>query len=432
MTLRFVRNSLVYFGGNVINQAIPFLLLPVFTRYLTPSDYGVTAAFGTVVALLVIFIGLMGHTAINRMYFDLGGTELSIYVGTAFITAIGCFVIALAGTGMIAIIGLSEGGLPATWLLLAPCVALANFVTTTNQVLWSAQQKAVPFVSYTVARSSCYFALSTTLVVAAGLSWQGVIIAQTVVFVSFGLLSQWILQRRGMLVWRWSRQHALHILRYSIPLLPNALAAWTRNALDRIVIVALVDLHAAGIYAAAVALTRAIAVVIDSISITWKNHAFAALKRDRPEDRRQLVAESCAFIALAAVLGVTYALAAPRLLGWFLGERFHEAFALLPIVVISEVFDAWRRPSSTFLLYVQRTRPLAAITVSTSAAHVGLLLVLTSTYGAMGAAIASAITNFLVFLGLVVLSQRVYPMPWLDVLWRRSPRDPVDPPDLKV
>jgi len=416
MTTKLLKDSLIYFGGNVVNQAIPFLLLPIFTRYLTPADYGITALFGSTVALLFIVVGLTGHAAVNRMYFDLEAHDLSSYVGTALILALGTFAATIAATAIVAVMGSQYGGVHAAWFALAPCIALANYVTMTNQVLWSTQRRPWAYVSTSIARSACYFGVSITLVAFAGMKWQGVILAQAAVFIGFGILSQWILQRRRMLVWRWKRAHARHILRYCLPLIPNALASWTRNVLDRIVIVALVDLHAAGIYAAAVALGRAVAIVVDSFNTTWKNHAFSVLKAASERGRCRLVLESYVFIAVVTTLGLGYAFSAPHLLDWFLGGRFHEAFALLPLIVAAEVFDGWRRPSSTFLLYAQKTGHIASITVWTAILHVVLLVGLTANHGAMGAALASATTNFLVFAGFVTLSQRAFPMPWLSAL----------------
>jgi len=51
---KLFKNSLVYTGTNVINKAIPFFLLPIMTRYLTPTDYGIVATFNVLLAVNVL------------------------------------------------------------------------------------------------------------------------------------------------------------------------------------------------------------------------------------------------------------------------------------------------------------------------------------------------------------------------------------------
>ena len=50
------RNALVYAGSGVARNAIPFLMLPVLTRYLSPSDFGIVATFEVILAVALVFI----------------------------------------------------------------------------------------------------------------------------------------------------------------------------------------------------------------------------------------------------------------------------------------------------------------------------------------------------------------------------------------
>ena len=52
----FLAGSAVYLFSNILNAAIPFALLPVLTRYLTPEEYGEVAMFQTLLGALMAFI----------------------------------------------------------------------------------------------------------------------------------------------------------------------------------------------------------------------------------------------------------------------------------------------------------------------------------------------------------------------------------------
>ena len=60
-----IRNAVVYLGASVINKAAPFLLLPVITSYLEPSEFGVLSLFLIVNGLFFAAIGMNIHANIS-------------------------------------------------------------------------------------------------------------------------------------------------------------------------------------------------------------------------------------------------------------------------------------------------------------------------------------------------------------------------------
>src|SRR5665648_509182 len=75
-----IKTSFIYTLTKAINASIPFLLMPVLTRYLNPEDYGVVAMFGVLLSFLVPFTGLNSHGAIARKYYDRDEVDLPTYV----------------------------------------------------------------------------------------------------------------------------------------------------------------------------------------------------------------------------------------------------------------------------------------------------------------------------------------------------------------
>ena len=79
---KLAKDSLVYTFADVINKAIPFLLLPVLTHYLAPDDYGVIAAFGSFMGVVSMFISLSMNGAVSVNYYILEKSELAKYVAS--------------------------------------------------------------------------------------------------------------------------------------------------------------------------------------------------------------------------------------------------------------------------------------------------------------------------------------------------------------
>lgn len=76
-----VKSSGIYAITNILNSAIPFFLLPILTRYLTPEEYGLVAMIGVLVGLTSPFVGINTHGAITRKYYDRDSIKFTEYVG---------------------------------------------------------------------------------------------------------------------------------------------------------------------------------------------------------------------------------------------------------------------------------------------------------------------------------------------------------------
>ena len=67
--------SAAYLTGNVVGQGLAVLLFPLYTRYLTPSDYGILGVTTAVSTLLVAIFALSLQGAVGRLYFETDSDE---------------------------------------------------------------------------------------------------------------------------------------------------------------------------------------------------------------------------------------------------------------------------------------------------------------------------------------------------------------------
>ncbi|MBU1694867.1 MAG: lipopolysaccharide biosynthesis protein, partial [Verrucomicrobia bacterium] len=86
---RLGRNVLIYGGGDALVRFISFLLLPLFTRYLTPDDYGVRGLLLALAAVLSPVFSLGLSAAVGPCYFE--GNNLQRKAATVW-TACGLLV----------------------------------------------------------------------------------------------------------------------------------------------------------------------------------------------------------------------------------------------------------------------------------------------------------------------------------------------------
>src|SRR5437899_12991932 len=65
---RIGKHGLVYGGGIILSKAVAFIMLPVYTHYLTPADYGVLQLIEMVLEVASIVAGSRLGAGIFRVY----------------------------------------------------------------------------------------------------------------------------------------------------------------------------------------------------------------------------------------------------------------------------------------------------------------------------------------------------------------------------
>ena len=147
-------NTSIYTGANILNAAIPFLLMPVLTRVLSPADYGTIAMFGIVVSIMGAFTGLSVHGAVGVRYFQLERQRMPSYVG-------GCLaILAVSSAVMLVVVLVCRRWLeivahvPGNWLLVAVLISGAQFLINIRLSLWQVQHKAIRYGAFQVSHRS--------------------------------------------------------------------------------------------------------------------------------------------------------------------------------------------------------------------------------------------------------------------------------------
>ena len=96
---RLGRHSVVYGVGGLVSRILAVLLLPLYTRYLTPSDYGKVETLIALTTVLGIALRMGIHSAFFRFYFDSAEPEQRRRVlRTSFWFTMGTATAGLAGS----------------------------------------------------------------------------------------------------------------------------------------------------------------------------------------------------------------------------------------------------------------------------------------------------------------------------------------------
>ena len=158
-----VGNAAIYALANILNGAIPFLLLPILTRVFTPEEYGLVTLISAVIAIMGAFTGLSVHGAVSVKYFD-KEIDHPKFVGASLLV--------LAGSTLVVLLFLLVMGdklsqlihLPKQWLIIAAIASAAQFVINIRLTMWQVQEKAIQYGFFQVMQTFFNLTLSLALV----------------------------------------------------------------------------------------------------------------------------------------------------------------------------------------------------------------------------------------------------------------------------
>lgn len=404
----------MYLVATLINASIPFLLLPVLTRYLTPEEYGVVAVFQVWCSLLAVLCGLNTYGAATRKNYDYD--EPDKYMGD-YISA--CVAILLISS---VIIGLSllpflsflstALGLSAVWILAGLVFAVGNFLVQLRLRQWQVRKRPVKYGQFQIGLSVLNAGISLLLVVVLTMGVSGRLIGITSAMLLFGCIGAILLWRDKLLVCSWRPDLIKDALAFSVPLLPHFVGGFLLLTVDRAVIGSVLGLEAAGHYMVAVQLALALNLLLQSLHKAYVPWLFERLKRDIAEEKKRIIRGSYVyFVALIAIALIAFVIGKPVLIV-IAGATYAPAGDIIGWLVLAQAIRGMYYVVSSYLMYAKKTQQISLITIVSGAINIGLLLILLDAYGLMGAAWAVCAGAVVQFLATWYSASRAIAMPW--------------------
>ena len=156
----------IYTLSSLVSRAVPFLMLPIMTQYLSPEQYGVVAIVMVLVTLVSspLFVGI--HSYINIEFFQLDEKKYLQLVSTLM----GIPVMLVLPITAIFYVYLHLGGetwsIPSTWFICIPLLALMTFFYRVLTVLFRVKEQATYYGIVEVLYSVSQVGLALLFVVA--------------------------------------------------------------------------------------------------------------------------------------------------------------------------------------------------------------------------------------------------------------------------
>ena len=414
---KLARHSAIYGVADFIPYIINFLLLPVFTAILAPSDYGALSILLLFGVLTKIFFRSGLDSGFFRIYYEQETDQArkalaTTLFGSAFSLSLvlftACAVFA-EPIGRVLLGADADGSNVPTWVVLVALDTLLNTFAFVPMNLFRMTGNPGAFTLVTLFRSAVNLTLKVVLVVS-GWGVSGVLWADAIASFVFVLALSPILLRN--LTPHFSGSMLRQALAFGLPKMPHGLAHQILNLSDRKLIEVFLDLAASGLYHIGYMMGTGVKFFLSAFELAWAPLVYSQLERGEDAARNVLARlATYAFVVLMG-FGLLNAVFGRELL-WLMAEpEYHDAHAVIPIVVLAYMIQGLFALTSIGIGISKKTTYFPVITLSAATLNMILNILWIPRYGIEGAAWATvAGYGLMAVLGLW-FANRHFPIPY--------------------
>ncbi len=389
--------TLAYGIANAISAGAPLLLIPVYTRFMNPEEFGTVSIFNTIVILLSSVIGFGTSAAVQKKFFDLEQNQLRTYSSTAIqmIAAI-----SLAFVFLVGILSLTKDtlfGIQMPWLYLAVLAATSAAIQQILLAIWQSQQNVKAYVKFQITYSAALLGTPTLLMIAAKLGMIGALTGTAIAYIFFGVVAAIVLDKMGHIRQKASQNYLLHIVRFGYPLFPQLTAGWAIAMLDRFFIQKSWGLAAVGAYSLAFQLAQPLNVFSASVTQALTPSIYSALARKDSAARHSNKTQILLAMILTLALALLITLAAPPLIR-AVAPAYEHSIPFIPWLTAALMFNGFYRLATIQMLFHEKTRQIAQVIFGVALVSTAANFLIIPVFGPIAAGWVSCASFFTIFL----------------------------------
>jgi O-antigen/teichoic acid export membrane protein len=393
-----LKNSGIYGISNILMQGISFLLLPLYTIYLTPDNYGVLSVVNSYSRLLaIIFTFGLARTTVRFYYLykdnpedvkKLWGTIISFIYVSGF--TIGAIII-IFNKILIAPIIQDIDFYP--YLFLGMITVIFNPAFGVYQATLQARHQAMKYGAQNIARFVFRLLLVITLVVFVKIGVTGVLLANAITSIIF-FIYVFIIFRKEIIL-GFNRNILKRTLTYSIPLIPRSLANWSYAMISTIFLNNMISTASAGLYSIGFQFGNIVSIIVDSVHNAFRPWFYENMEKGE-KGKETIISYANAFTLFYASIALVISLFGKDILSIMVTEKFRSAWVVIPFVSYTFVFSG----IYYFFMYpveysLKGAKYLNIPTFSSAIISIALNLILIPHFGLIGSAVATLIARII-------------------------------------
>jgi O-antigen/teichoic acid export membrane protein len=402
------KHGIIFGIGGVLQKAIAFILLPVYTTRLAVSEYGSLGLLTTTGSILSVIFILGMNYGLFRLYFDYKDEKRrKALISTAFyiivISNLTLFTIGFVFSRQLSHIVFGSYDYRLHFILIT-VITIFEIFNMLPSVILQAEKKSVVFISLQLTFLVIRLGLIIYLIISRGLGIMGVLIGN----VSVGFLSclVYYIYIRRELVARFLRTEAVNMLKIGLPLIPSSLSVFVFNSIDRYFLNYYTNLDEVGLYNLAYNFGNLVTVLFATpLALIWPAMFLSVKNHKNIKEFYTRAFTYTSFIAFFIFLAIS--LLSKEAIEAFANEEYWAAYSVVPIIVLTYAIWALRKNILVAVILKKKTQSQALIFFVGAVINIGLNFLLIPRYGIMGAASSTIITYIIIMIILFIYSWKL-------------------------
>lgn len=383
--------------SNFASKILSFLLVPLYTNVLTTSEYGIFDFYVTFVLLLMPLLTSNILDAVLRFSLDKENDPRDIFsVGLKYciIADLICLLIVIINLKLCIVVTLTR--YPIYFILYFATIVLQELMNQFARGLEKISDVAVGGIinSVTVVSLNLYFLLYLRLGI------DGYFLSY---IVAYTITSVYLIAR--VQAWRyivWNEHNKIlkkEMLSYSRPLILQNIGSWINNLSDRYIVIWLCGTAASGVYSVSYKIPSMLTVFQTIFSQAWTISAVKSYDEKQDDFYEEIYRMyNLGMVILCSILILLEKWVAKLLFA----KEFYLAWQYAPFLIVSVVFNSMASLLGGILTAAKKSNEMATTMTAGAAINTVLNIILVLLWGPVGAAVATLVSYFLVWITRVV------------------------------
>lgn len=399
---RVLENSFLYTFSSIIMRATSFLLLPLYTNFLTPEEYGIVNLIHTFLEMSILIVSFSLSSGIIRFYVDLkeNREELRRYIGTVinFITISSIFfsLIGLIFNQTLANIFFDNISFYPYIFIALITITFLTLHKVHGDIMQAKQQGR----KLTIVNLIVFFNLiimNIFFIIILKLGAVGMLLAQMFVYIGYLFYMIYDLKKNRLYICVFDTKKLWEALKYSIPLMPHDLSTRIASFVSRSILNISGTIALVGLYSVSLRFGILIDTIQASVNNAYRPWFFEMLAKNDLQSKKQVLELTNILLLFYSIVYLVIGLFSQEAIFLMTSSNFILAWTVIPILVIAYSIKSLYYFFVNILFYYKSlTKKVFISTLVGSFSDILLAIFLIPKYGMYGAALAFLIAKIIV------------------------------------
>lgn len=408
-----LRDVAIYLGSSIVNRAIPFLILPILVRVLNADEYGIMVIFQAACSFAIPLIGLCLSVNISKFIYRKTGSDMPMAINLVVMTSLINVSLVIIVDQFIDLRSISEV-LDYKMVPVIAIVGAAASILQALQIIFRSINQPKMFAVIEIGVTLLAYVPACMLIIILKRGWEIFAYCFCISNVAFCVIAWVSANKHGLKLSFMRPDYSLlkEMLWISLPFVPNLIGTMGLSYFDRFIVGYYAGNSEVAIYSVGALLGMSVILVTESVNKAWTPWVFKNLAKET-EQAKVAVAHGCiAFAILILIIPVAVFFLAEPAIYYLFPPEYHRASEITFLVSIAATIQGIYFIFFPFFVQAGKTYYLSIITIFSGITSVAVGYWLVPLHGGVGAAYAKVVGFLVMGVGIIVISRKVYPMPW--------------------